>query len=59
MVRNRYKRIPHPASDTKRERNTNNLEHEDSSFQADGHQAILNKMSKKSKTNRKRTNTDN
>ena len=31
----------------------------DSSFPADGHKAILNKMNNKSKTNRKRTNIDN
>ena len=30
-----------------------------SSFPADGHQAILNKMNKTSKPNRKRTNTNN
>ena len=30
----------------------------DSSFPADGHKAILNKMNTKSKTNRKRTNID-
>ena len=29
-----------------------------SSFPADGHKAILNKMNNKSKTNRKRTNID-
>ena len=32
---------------------------EDSSFPADGHQAILNKMNKKTKTTRRRTSTDN
>ena len=32
---------------------------EDSSFPADGHEAILIKMYKKSKTNRNRTNFDN
>ena len=31
----------------------------DSSFPADGHKAILNKMKNKSKTNRKRTNINN
>ena len=30
----------------------------DSSFRADGHKAILNKMNNKSKANRKRTNND-
>ena len=32
---------------------------ENSSFLADGHQTILNKVNKKSKTNRRRTNNDN
>ena len=31
---------------------------EDSFFPADGHQTILNKINKKSETNRKRTDTD-
>ena len=31
----------------------------DSTFPADGHKAILNKLNSKSKTNRKRANIDN
>ena len=70
MIRNRYNQIPHPALNTKRERDTYNLEgtkiktehvksQGDSSFPTDGHNAILNKLISLSKTNRKRTNIDN
>ena len=62
MVRNRYNRIPLPAADTKRERNTRRhkeKQHKRKAKRADGHQAMLNKTDKKSKTNRKRTNNDN
>ena len=57
MIRNRYNRIPHPAPDTKWERDTKikttlMKSQGDSSFPADGHKAILNKMDNKSKTNR-------
>ena len=68
MIRNRYNRIPHPALNTKPERDTYNLDctkiktaqvkrQGDSSFPTDGHKAILNKLNSKSKTNRKQTNT--
>ena len=70
MIRNRYNKIPYPALNTKRERDTYNLEgtkiktakaksQGDSSFPTDGHKAILNKLNSKSKTNRKQTNIDN
>ena len=70
MIRNRYDRIPYPALNTKRERDTYNLDgtkiktaqvkcQGDSSFPTDGHKAILNKLDSKSKANRKRTNNDN
>ena len=69
MIRSRYNQIAHPAPDTRRERNAYNKDsikfikaqvesQEDSSFPADCHQAILNKMNKKSKMNRKQTNID-
>ena len=70
MIRNRYYWIPHPALNTKMERDTYNKDDNkiktakvksqgDSSFPTDGHKAILNKLNSKSKTNRKRTNIDN
>ena len=70
MIKNRYNRIPYPALNTKRERDTYNLDgtkintaqvksQGDSSFPTVGHKAILNKLNRKSKTNRKRTNIDN
>ena len=70
IIRNRYNRIPHSAQNTKRERDTYNEDgtkiktthvksQGDSSFPTDGHKAILNKLSSKSKTNRKWTNIDN
>ena len=69
MISNRYNRTPHAATDTKRERNTYNQDgikiksiraesQEDSSFPADDHRDILNKMNKTSKTNRNLTNID-
>ena len=70
MIRNRYNRIPYPVLNTKRGRDTYNLDgtkiktaqveiQGDSSFQTDGHNAVLNKLNSKSKTNRKRTNINN
>ena len=69
MIRNRYNQIPYPALNTKRKRDTYNLDgtkqkaqvksQGDSSFPTDGHKAILNKLNSKSKTNIKRTNIDN
>ena len=64
MIRNRYNRIPHPALNTNRERDTYNQDgtkiktaqvksQGDSSFPTDGHKAILNKL------NSKRANIDN
>ena len=69
MIRNRYNQIPYPALNTKRERDTYNLDgtkiktaqvkrQGDRSFPTDGHNASLNKLSSKSKRNRKRTNID-
>ena len=62
MIKNRYNRIPHSSLGTVRDRNTKKsrrhqvkqqAENQDvSSFQADVHQAILNKSNKSSKTNR-------
>ena len=57
MIRNRHNQIPYPAEDTKRERNTNNLDgikfkttrtkgQDDNSFPADDNWAILNKPRK-------------
>ena len=51
MIRNRYKWLPHPALDIKLERNTYSLDgvKENSKSRkprADGHQAILNKITK-------------
>ena len=68
MIRNRYNRIPYPALNTKRERDTYNLDgtkiktaqvksQGDSSFPIDGHKAILNKLNSKSKTESGRTLT--
>ena len=69
MIRNRYNRVPHPALNTKRERDTYNEDgtkiktaqvksQGDSSFPTESHTAIQNKLNSKSKTNRKRTNID-
>ena len=61
MIRKQYKRIPHPALNTKRERDTYNYDGtkiktaHGQNPRADGHKAILNKLNSKSKTNRKRT----
>ena len=55
MIRNRYNRIPHPAPNTKRERDTHKQDgtkiktiqvksQRDSSFQTDGHKAIKEKQ---------------
>ena len=63
MIRDRYNRIPHPALNTTRERDTYNQKgtkiktaqvksQGGSSFPTDGHKAILNKLNSKSKTNR-------
>ena len=65
MIRNRYNRIPHPAINTKRERDTYKLDgtkiktaqvksQGDSSFPTDGHKAILNKLNSKSKKKKKK-----
>ena len=62
MIMNRYIRIPYPALNNKRERDTYNLDgtkiktaqaksQGDSSFPTDGHKAILNKSNSKPKTN--------
>ena len=67
MSRNRCNRVPYPAPNTKingketraKIKTTQAKSQRDSSFPADGHKAILNKMNNKSKTNNKRTNTDN
>ena len=59
MIRNRYNQIPHPAPNTKWERDTYNQDgtkikttqvksQGDKSFPADGHKASLNKMYNKS-----------
>ena len=62
MFRNRYNRIPHPAPNTKWEGETYNQDgtkiKTTQMKRQGGHKAILNKMNNKSKTNRKRTNTD-
>ena len=64
MIRNQFNRIPHPALNTKRERDGIKIKTEqvksqgDSSFPTDDHKAILNKLNSKSKMNRKRTNID-
>ena len=69
MNRNRYNRIPHPAINTKQERDINNYDgtkiktaqvksQGDSYFPTDGHKAILHKVNSKSKTNRTRANID-
>ena len=60
MIRNRYNRIPHPALNTKRERDAHNEDDKtktaqaksqgDSSFPTSGHNAIINKLNSKSKT---------
>ena len=63
MIRNRYNRIPHPALNTKRKRDTYNKggtkiktaqlkNQRDSSFHKLGHKTVLNKFNSKSKTNR-------
>ena len=67
MIRNGYNR--HPAQGTKRERNKHQECHpvenntrgkkEDISFPVDGHQAIINKANKNTKTDKKRPNSDN
>ena len=70
MIKNRYNRIPHPALNTKRERDAYNQDGTKTwtaqvksqggrPFPTDGHKATLNKLNSKSKTNRKRTNIDN
>ena len=70
MIRNRYNRIPHPALNTKRERDTYNTDgtkiktaqvksQGDIFYPTDGHEAILNKLNSKLKTNRIRANIDN
>ena len=69
MIRNRYNRSPHPALNTKRERDTYNEDgtkiktaqvksqlEGDSSFPTDGHKAILNKLNRKTNRSKKISN---
>ena len=70
MIRNGYNRIPRLAQVTKWERNTNNKDgikyqraqaksQEDSCSPEHDHQSFLNKVNKKSTTNRKRDSMNN
>ena len=70
MIRNLYNRIPQPAPNTKRDRDTYSLDgtkikttqvksQGESSFTTDGHKAMLNKLNSKPKTNRKRIDINN